>query len=733
VADQNNQIGGVQDSTNQSVPVSSSPWEEELDLPETPSKKEPAILGSLDPSSNTDTEQPVPFNVPQNIEEKVGQKVPAENYIVPQEPAVVGEPMSIAQPVTPTIENIPAPKPAENIAKIETVSPAQPDFFANNTAEALPEAPSTSSSPSPIDKTSDVSQKPKKNIFNIFSKFSKKKSPAIEKSEPVSPAPAAKEVVSAFPSSFENKGLLPEKQKSEVVPAKDLAPAKRFNFFSNSRVVPVFGVFVFFAFLIGLTELGLLSLGVEKIYGAVSIEKIWGGLPADSERAFLKSALEMQKHPNFKISGNITMSIDSSIDSPITSPLLSAAVRKDTFAKKDQDASVSIRAIKTATDDNGDIYDMYDIGTTTPSSADTSSDSTTLDTSSSVDNSSSDSATDGSVSDSSADLNSEYDSSSTSSDSTDSSSSSQEEASTIQEITADFQTKSNIDGLETNVNVNGPSETSKVDLILDNGELLVKSDAFKFSNNAEVDKWLSYSIANLEGKSLQNSFFAIDVGSGVSITGKRSSNEKIGGVRCYKYSISSIEIGNALSSIGITSDMVQGISGDIWIGVNDKLIRKANLKFITPVSSSVSSFTIILEFSDFDVENKISFPDESEIITTSADASDDQQAATTNSKDQQRKSDVNKILAALKEYKKDNVSYPISSSLLKLNTTDNMIRAALVPKYISEWPGDPIDGWYYAYKSDGKKCSISARLENPSDSEGQIVGGVFLYLKYNNE
>ncbi|MFA4996039.1 MAG: type II secretion system protein GspG [Patescibacteria group bacterium] len=726
--DPNNQIGGVQNSTDQNTPVSGSPWEEELDLPETPSKKEPAILGSLDPSNNTDTEQPVPFNVPQNIEEKVGQKVPAENYIVPKEPAIVGEPMSIAKPAVPANENIPVSEPLENMAKIETVSPTQPDFFAGNVSQSLSEAPSASLS----DQISNgggpsnppVPPKPKKNIFNVFSKFSRKKTPVTEKSDPVL---SAKEIAPAFPPSpFENKGLLPEKQKSEVVSTKDLTPAKRFNFFKNSRrLVPVFGVLVFFVFLIGLTELGLLSLGVEKIYGAVGLEKIWGGLSANPEQAFLKSALEMQKHPNFKISGNITMSVDSSIDSPITSPLLSAAVQKNTFAKKDQNVSRSTKAIKTATDSTDDIYDMYDQSTSTDSSTDS-----TVDTSEADSSESSSSTADTSSSDSSSSADN-----SSSSDTTATSSSSDftDETDTIQEISASFQTKSNVDSLETNVSVNGASETSEVDLLLNNDNLLVKSSAFKFSNNDETDKWLSYSIASLKEKSLQNSFFSINSDSGVSVIGERSSNEKIGGVRCYKYAISSIEIGSALSSIGITSDMVQGISGDIWIGVNDKLIRKADLKFITPVSSSVSSFTITLEFSDFDVENKISLPDDSEIKVVSESASNDQSVVTTTSKDQQRKSDVAKLLDALKEYKKDHNSYPTSNSLLKLNTTDNMIKKALVPEYISEWPADPVDGWYYAYKSDGKKCSISARLENPSDSEGQIIGGVFLYLKYNNE
>lgn len=679
----------MQSSTNQNASTSSSPWEEELDLPETAPKSQPKVIGSLDPKGNdVESEQPVPFNVPENIEEKVGQKVPAGNYISPKEPV----------PPSPATAN--PTSPAVSPANVPNGGAAAKTIVNETPGTSLPQA--------------NNQIKPKKSVFSsLFGRMAKRKTEEIQKEAPSVSSTSS----SPSPNSiFANKGLLPERPKFDVEPAKDLTPATNKSFLGR-RLVPVFGILVFFAFLVALTELGLLSVGVEKIYGAIGVEKIWGGLGVNSEPSFARSAAEMKKHQNFKIKGNITMSVDSSIKSPVTSPLLVAIAQQVRFTKKDQDASESVNALKTATNSN-DVYNLYD-----STGSGSSNSSATSDSSAATDSSSASSA-----SSSTSDGSATTDSSNSISPESTSDSSLSSDASNIQEVKASFETQSNKDSIGTSLDVNGASGSSKIDLWLQGGNLLVKSDAFKFSDNAESNKWLSFSIGKLEGKSLQSDFFAIDTQSGISIKGKRSSNEKVGSVRCYRYKIDSMEIGNALSGIGITSDMVQNISGDVWIGINDKLIRRADLKIITPISSAVSSFDISLEFSDFDIENKISVPEDSEVVKASGTSSTE-----LSSNDTTRKDDVTKLLAALKKYKNDNGSYPVSNSLLKLNTADNIIEKALVPTYLSALPSDPKDGWYYAYKSDGKKCSISARLENTSDSLGQTISGVFLYLKYNND
>jgi hypothetical protein len=286
--------------------------------------------------------------------------------------------------------------------------------------------------------------------------------------------------------------------------------------------------------------------------------------------------------------------------------------------------------------------------------------------------------------------------------------------------------------------------------MLKNGDLLVKSGTIKFASNATANKWLSYKIDKVKDKTIQKDIFAISADSGFSVKGKREANEKVGTTRCYRYKIDSLEIGNALAPIGITSDMVQNISGNIWIGISDKKIRKVNLKIITPISSSVASISVSLELSDFDVDNKLSFPDSSEIVeptalsSTTVDTTSTTTVGTTSTttttsvatpaeRDTKRKADVGAILDALRAYKVANGSYPISKTLLKLNATGNMIEQALVPEFLTALPTDPTDGWYYAYKSnEGANCSVSARLEDPADPAGQMISGVLLYLKYND-
>ena len=61
-------------STVQNTPaakIPSSPWEEDVDVPETPPKNKPTVVGSFDKPAR---ESVKPFAVPQNITEPVGQK-----------------------------------------------------------------------------------------------------------------------------------------------------------------------------------------------------------------------------------------------------------------------------------------------------------------------------------------------------------------------------------------------------------------------------------------------------------------------------------------------------------------------------------------------------------------------------------------------------------------------------------------------------------------------------------
>ena len=98
-------------------------------------------------------------------------------------------------------------------------------------------------------------------------------------------------------------------------------------------------------------------------------------------------------------------------------------------------------------------------------------------------------------------------------------------------------------------------------------------------------------------------------------------------------------------------------------------------------------------------------------------------------RDSQRKSDLAKIAKALEEYFLIYKKYPVVSKLEKISKTNGTLVVALYPKYISEVPIDPLDPkYYYGYESDGTKYTLSAVLEDKTDTSGQIVGSTFLYF-----
>lgn len=663
---------------NSATGSSSSPWDEELDLPETPKPAKPEIIGSLEPKKQSE-ENTEPFSVPENIEEKVGQKVPAENFIGGQEKA-----SSANETLGPTINEASGPEPAQK-----------------------PEPP--------LPNLSQQTATPKKNIFSLFQKKPKQ-------SDSVSPSPVQENKIAqsqAQPLPEEPVNKLPA-LKEEKIPAKASFLPK------NNKIIPVLGVIVFFVFLVGLTELGLLSIGVEKIYGAVGLEKLWGGLTSNPEQSFMISAKQMAQHQNFKMRGTITMSVDSTISSPITTPLISVMSGKLKYANKDINLLRPEKAIKTVASD-ADIYDLYDESSYSSDSSSTTSDTDTTDTTTTTSDSTADVA----------EIEETTDDVLVEDSSTDESATEVTEMTNTQEVTSSFEAETSPDAMKATINVESVSQSATIDLLLDNGRLLVQSDNFKFASNAAAGNWLSFPLPKLGGKSLSSEIFSISSSSGASLEGSREANEKINGIRCYKYRIDSVEIGDALSLIGITSDMIQNISGDIWIGINDKLLHKVSLKITTPITSSVSTLNVDIEFYDFGVENSIVVPSETEITaasstsTVSASTSASTSTATTTSNDAQRKSDVGKILSALKSYKDATGSYPIAKDPLNINLSGNIIETALVPKYLASIPVDPGKN-YFGYKStNGKSCSVSARLDNTGDPEGQILGSAFLYIKYN--
>lgn len=663
----------AQNST--SAKKSSSPWEEDLDLPEEIDKKQPKVIGTLDPRDSVGGQKA--FAVPPNIDEKVGKKIPASEVIEnskpqnsipvqainpnsPKEPAVKPVPQNNpiaetnidispkttttpASPIPPKpISNsvpVPAPNPTSKITSTPIDSFDDFDWFGTGLGEETDKKSSTTTVPAQpnpatnsLKKQIDITKPPVVNPEPIQNSPAE---PAPVVDVPLKPAePSVLDSnVSENPAPLDEP-IKPETSQDIPVPvSSELPEANKRRFplpsLNGKLIILVLGVLLLvFVSLSALTEFGLLGIGFEKIYGSIGIEQIWKGLSKNPEKAILRSYSAMKNHPNFKARGELSLTIDGTIKSEITSPL---------------------------------------VGTTLEDLINTK----------------------------------------------------------IVNSTLEFKNNENMS--EAVFLVSSETGDNKITLINKDDKLYVNgNENISYKNNKDENKWSAYTIGSLKDKNIQKDFFNLNSNQELSVEGIRVGSEKINDEMSYKYSLASIEIGNMLASFGITSDMIQTASGDIWIGVKSKFIRRLALKINTPTSSSVSQINLDINFYDYDVTNDIKEVDSTAIV----------EEQTIKTGDQKRKTDVETILSALKEYKDANGSYPNSSDkLVPLNTSENIVKSALVPTYLSELPVDENDlfGWYYAYKSNGTTCSVSSRLENTDDPEGQMANNLILYIKYNSD
>lgn len=600
---------------------SNSPWDDDLEPTEINPPASPAIIGSLDPQApQSINENSSPLKVPENVEEKVGQKLPAS------------------------------------------------DFVNKSNQETSPNLP--------------PQKEPSNGLFGGL--FSKKKTP-----ESVTP-----------PVPIAKPNILPDTQPVvEPTANSSSATTKNINPLIKKILILVPGLIVVFTLASFLTEMGLLSIGIEKVYGALGAEQLWGGLSAKTETALGRSVLAMQDHSDFKATGKISITIDTAIKSDIVDPLLSLSMNKT--ITRDESINPSQKAVLTATDD---YYFTTNSNSNSNSNGNLNSNTNSIVTPPTNANSNS-----------YANENSNYSSGITEAE---------EPIGGTKIVDGSFDLKTSSQNNEVNIKLDDLSGSS-ITLINDSDQLLVKTTGSVNYGIQDETKWVTFDLDKIENKSITKSVFNLKTDAGFSVKGSRISNEKVSNTRCYKYKVESLEIGSSLADIGITSDMLPTLSGEVWIGIKDKLIHKMNIKITTPVSSAVRMVNLEMNLFDFDVKNSITKV-----------ASSDRVAPENLTGDAKRKEDVRIMLAALEKYKNDNDKYPVSTDLLKLDTADNVIYKALVPRYLTSLPVDPksAEGWYYAYKSaDGNKCSISSRLENTSDTEGALINNVLLYLKYSSD
>lgn len=560
----------------------------------------------------------------------------------------------------------------------------------------------------------------------------------------------------------------PVRNINQPQPQPQIQPVKaRQPFKMTARLmIPliVLGIVSIFSIMVYLTELGIMSLGFENLYNTIGVEKLWGGLSKDPADAVPRSLFELGKNDKFKVTGNLSMTVDKTIDSQVTTPLVS--FKSNNLADNPQKAKfVVYEDYSTDSETSFDEYDSLDSGEYTVEEDISSSSSSGL---------SSDYSSDDSVDSSFGSITEEEESSFSASSiditEQDMAESYEEIANKTADVNSEISAYINKNGSEAELEIERATGIESISLKNEQDKLWVKSDNIFFSGNAEPGKWLEYNISALAGSDILTQLFSENVDmSGFSVVGQRVGNEKISDVRCYNYQIDSLEVGNILMGVGIMPEMIQSINGNVWIGIKDKTLRKIDFKIILAPSLSIKDISLNLEFGSFGQENSFAQPDVSEIIEgdslslgledydseeiyddssgySESDLSSDELSSSSSSSsiapvvdsrtenDNQRKADLILVAEALEKYKANMGSYPKSSVLVKLNTSGNLLSSSLMPSYLSNMPTDPkaSDGWFYGYKSaDGKSYYLSAKLEDTSDPEGETLDGLYLYFLRN--
>lgn len=465
------------------------------------------------------------------------------------------KPASISSPVAPVSPSVQTASVASASPSIEPVTnPIQSSIVPNapdaptseavvpNSAPVLPEEPLVTSSQdqnttdSAIDQTQE--KKKKNYLSKAFSIFNKKEQDTAKVAENIDQSALTSTTTQVPVSEKDSEFSQPASKRRFVLP-----------------LAITFGIILIFAVLVMLTETGVISIGLEKIYNAAGLEVLWGGLPKDAEKSIGRSLVAMKSQTSFSISGNISVNIDKTVNSPITTPLV---------ALLQEDNSVI----------------TYKLPVQKAILADTASNAISPST----------------VTDQQ------------------SISSYQSLQSNTKDMTAVVNGQFSTDGNEVTFLVD-KAGTSVINLKNNGENLWVKSNKIKFNSNAVIDKWLQYDLKPLSGQDLLSGFNSSDFGK-ASVKGEKVGDEKIGDVSCYKYQIDSLDIGNAFSGIGVNSDMVSSVSGNVWIGISDKLIRKIDLNITPSVNSSVSLIHLTLELSGFSDPSTYTALSSNDIIKT---------------------------------------------------------------------------------------------------------------------
>lgn len=439
---------------------------------------------------------------------------------------------------------------------------------------------------------------------------------------------------------------------------------------------------------VAINELGVGNLGLEKYYGAIHLEKLWGGLPAEAKPALADSVKKMTGK-SFKLDGSSQLSL--SIESQSTS------------ANPSESSSANPTASVTPSPTN-----VQGVETTGTGAANVKSDLEKL-------------MQDG--------LNFQNE----------------------VKIKGSFQSPDKLEiNLATDITdvsssgllgLIGAETMVDFSLINDGNDIYVKNNNLKTIFGADKD-WLKIIATNQASTSGSSAKI-----SDIITSGERTGSAKVNGVNCYIYEIK-VNGKELLSYLSQNNPNLAWLSSDIsfqstkiYLGKRDHLMHKIEVSITNSPSLLTIKNKVALNFSDIGKQITIDIPVSDVVVeknwsdvrgtfVTGAPTPTPTSTSTPQDKDRERKSDLKKIQDALLAYKVQNGKYPSTAGAIeKTRDAISNLKSALVPKYLDTLPVDPEnDKYYYGYISDdGTKCEIWSILENTSDTEGESYKGFWIY------
>ena len=441
-----------------------------------------------------------------------------------------------------------------------------------------------------------------------------------------------------------------------------------------------------------INELGVGNLGLEKYYGAVHLEKLWGGLPAEAKPA-LGDSVKKMTGKSFKLDGSSQLSL--SIESQGTSANLSE----------------SPSASPTASATPSSATDALGVETTGTGAVNIKSDMEKL-------------MQDGLSFQNEVKINGSFQS-----------------PDKLEINLATDITDVSSSGL---LGLIGAETMVDFSLINDGNDIYVKNNNLKTIFGTDKD-WMKIIVEN-NGSAVSGSSVKMN---NIVTSGERTGSTRVNGVNCYIYEVK-LNGKELLGYLSQNNPNLAWLSSDIsfqsmkvYLGKRDHLMHKIEVstthspdvmtiknKITLNLSDIGKQITITIPSSDMIVEKNWSDVRNTFVPGSATPTPTPSSTSTPQNRDMQRKADLKKIQDALLQYKVQNGKYPSTAAAIeKTKDATSNLKTALVPKYLTTLPVDPeSDKYYYGYKSDdGTRCEIWSILEDSSDIDGEDYQGFWIY------